>query len=239
MTQDATARTQTTKTTQTATTLTDEQKLEIIETGFTLLHNVVPAEKVAAAMRVINASLGANGADPAQLDIYRSRTWTPDVTGDPAIIGLLTDTPLWALAESAIAPGEIEPVDYGQIALRFPSTEPPGHPRAHIDGMYSPHNGVPKGEILNFTALVGVYLSDVPTDDAGNFVVWPGSHRAYADYFGREGADALRPLSRCDALDAMATPRARWWLRHPHALLRPSPTLRVGSVLGAAGLATG
>ena len=188
MTEDTTTRAQTT---QTATTLTDEQKLEIIDTGFTLLHNVVPAEKVAAALRVINASLGANGADPAQLDTYRSRTWTPDVTGDPAIIGLLTDTPLWALAESAIAPGEIEPVDYGQIALRFPSTEPPGSPHAHIDGMYSPHNGVPKGEILNFTALVGVYLSDVPTADAGNFVVWPGSHRAYADYFGREGADAL------------------------------------------------
>ena len=176
---------------QTATALTDVQKREIIDTGFTLLHNVVPAEKVAAALRVINAALGANGADPAQLDIFRSRSWVPEVSGDPAIIALLTETPLWSLAESAIGAGVIEPVDNGQIAMRFPSREPAGTPHAHIDGMYTPTNGVPEGQIMNFTALVGVYLSNVPTPDAGNFVVWPGTHRIYADYFAREGAEAL------------------------------------------------
>jgi len=172
-------------------TLTTEQKLEIIDTGFTLLHDVVPADKVAAALRVINAALGANGADPARLPIYRSQSWVPEVTGDPAILGLLTETPLWSLAESAIGEGTIEPVDYGQIAMRFPSMEPAGTPHAHIDGMYTPTNGVPEGQIMNFTALVGVYLSDVPTPHAGNFVVWPGTHRLYADYFTREGAEAL------------------------------------------------
>ncbi len=176
---------------QTATALTDAQKLEIIDTGFTLLRNVVPAEKVGAALRVINAALGANGADPAQLPIYRSRSWVPEVAGDPAIIALLTETPLWSLAESAIGAGMIEPVDNGQIAMRFPSMEPAVAPHAHIDGMYTPTNGVPEGRIMNFTALVGVYLSDVPRPDAGNFVVWPGTHRTYADYFAREGADAL------------------------------------------------
>lgn len=124
----------------TATTLTDTQKLEIIDAGFTLLRGVVPAEKVAAALRVINAALGAHGADPAQLDIYRSRSWVPEVTGDPAIVALLTETPLWSLAESAIGAGLIEPVDNGQIAMRFPSTAPAGTPHAHIDGMYTPTN---------------------------------------------------------------------------------------------------
>jgi ectoine hydroxylase-related dioxygenase (phytanoyl-CoA dioxygenase family) len=172
-------------------TLSTEQKREIIDTGFTLLRNVVPAEKVAAALRVINAALGEFGADPAQLPIYRSRSWVPEVASDPAIIALLTDTPLWSLAESAIGAGMIEPVDNGQIAMRFPSMAPAGTPHAHIDGMYTPTNGVPEGQIMNFTALVGVYLSNVPTPDAGNFVVWPGTHRLYADYFAREGADAL------------------------------------------------
>jgi hypothetical protein len=176
---------------QQSTTLTDAQKSEIIDTGFTLLRNVVPAERVAAALRVINAALGENGADPAQLPIYRSRSWVPEVSGDPAILALLTETPLWSLAESAIGAGQLEPVDYGQIAMRFPSMQPADTPHAHIDGMYTPTNGVPEGQIMNFTALVGVYLSDVPTPDAGNFVVWPGTHRIYADYFAREGAEAL------------------------------------------------
>lgn len=172
-------------------TLSTEQKREIVDTGFTLLRNIVPADKVAAALRVINAALGANGADPARLDIFRAQSWVPEATGDPAIIKLLTETPLWSLAESAIGTGTIEPVESGQIAMRFPSTQPAGTPHAHIDGMYTPTNGVPEGQIRNFTALVGVYLSDVPTPDAGNFVVWPGTHRIYADYFARAGADAL------------------------------------------------
>ncbi|HVX45365.1 MAG TPA: phytanoyl-CoA dioxygenase family protein [Mycobacteriales bacterium] len=170
--------------------LTDQQKHEIVDSGYTILPGVVPPDMVGAALRTINAGLGL-GHDPAQLRTFQAQTWCPDRTGDPAIIDLLTRTPALALAESAIGAGQIQPVNYGQIALRFPIDGEAGEIHPHIDGMYSPHNGVPKGQISNFTALVGVYLSDVPTEYAGNFTVWPGSHRKYADYFEREGAEAL------------------------------------------------
>ena len=42
--------------------------------------------------------------------------------------------------------------------------------------MYTPDNGVPAGSVLSFTMLAGIVLSDVETGDAGNLVVWPGSH---------------------------------------------------------------
>lgn len=171
--------------------LSSEQKESIRDDGFLLVEQAVPEEKVAAALRIINASLGEKGMVPEDLPTMRARTYCPEITGAPEIISLLTETPLWQLAESAIGPGELEPVDYGQIALRFPGTNPPGPIHPHIDGMYSPLNGVPEGQILNFTALVGVYLSDVPDDNWGNFTVWPGSHRSYADYFATEGAEAL------------------------------------------------
>jgi hypothetical protein len=65
----------------------------------------------------------------------------------------------------------------GQIALRFPSLQdPPKEPRPHIDGMYSPTNGVKKGTINSFTGLVGVLLSDLPDENRGNFTVWTGTH---------------------------------------------------------------
>ena len=51
--------------------------------------------------------------------------------------------------------------------------------------------GVPKGEIRNFTMLVGIYLSDVPNPYAGNFTVWPATHRAFERYFREHGAEAL------------------------------------------------
>ena len=57
--------------------------------------------------------------------------------------------------------------------------------------MYTPTNGVPKGTISNFTALVGVVLSDIPDADMGNLTVWPGSHLQYEQYFRDRGPEAL------------------------------------------------
>jgi hypothetical protein len=189
--------------------LTLEQKNEIIENGYTMLPGLVSPELVGAALLAINTSLG-EGSDPAQLDTLRSQSWCPEVTGQPAILDLLTASPAWALAESAIGVGKLEPVDRGQIALRFPIAGDPVEVHAHLDGMYTPHNGVTKGKLSNFTALVGVYLSDVPTENAGNFTVWPGSHQLYADYFQKEGADALfRGMPPVDiGAPLQTTPRA-------------------------------
>jgi ectoine hydroxylase-related dioxygenase (phytanoyl-CoA dioxygenase family) len=57
--------------------------------------------------------------------------------------------------------------------------------------MYTPTNGVKKGTIGNFTALIGVLLSDLPGPDAGNLAVWPGTHRSFETYFREHGPQAL------------------------------------------------
>lgn len=57
--------------------------------------------------------------------------------------------------------------------------------------MYTPTNGVPQGTIRNFTALIGVYLSQASGPDMGNLWVWPGTHRLYEQYFGERGPQAL------------------------------------------------
>ena len=171
--------------------LTDAQKREFYDQGFVKLPGIVPREKVDAALRAINASLGSEGIPPDQLATFRARSYCPELQGAPPITDLLNDTPLWGVAESAIGRGQIRPVTRGQIALRFPVADEPPAPRPHIDGMYSPNNGVPKGEIRNFTALIGVFLSDLPGTFAGNLAVWPGTHRLYEEYFRRQGPQAL------------------------------------------------
>lgn len=172
--------------------LTLEQKQEFARRGYVKLPGVVPAEMVARARRAINASLGQNGMDPAQLPKFRAQTYCPELTGNPVITGLYNETPIKTLAESAIGQGQIKPVNSGQIALRFPSMdEPPREPGPHLDGMYSPTNGVKEGTIANFTALVGVFLSDVPAPYAGNFTTWPGTHTLYKAYFREHGPQSL------------------------------------------------
>ncbi|MGW0228846.1 phytanoyl-CoA dioxygenase family protein [Actinopolymorpha singaporensis] len=171
--------------------LTTAHKQALYGDGFVRLPGIVPSGLVNAALRAINGSLGSEGIHPDELVTFRSRSYCPELQTSQAITDLLHRSPLWEVAESAIGEGAIAPVNAGQIALRFPTPGTPHDPHAHIDGMYSPHNGVPKGTIANFTALVGVFLSDVPTSYAGNFTVWPGSHRQYEGYFREHGPDSL------------------------------------------------
>jgi ectoine hydroxylase-related dioxygenase (phytanoyl-CoA dioxygenase family) len=116
----------------------------------------------------------------------------PKIKNAPVITDLFNKTPALALAESVIGEGNIKPVRGAQIALRFPTQQdPPSPPHPHLDGMHTPTNGVPKGQILNFTMLLGVVLSDVSEPFAGNLAVWPGTHHTYEQYFQEHGWEAL------------------------------------------------
>ena len=173
------------------------QKQKLYRDGFVLLPGAVPPELVDAALRAINASLGDEGIDPAQLATFRAQSYCPELQGAGVIKDLVQASDVWTLAESAIGAGQIGPLGNGQIALRFPSAASAASqasaraPHPHLDGMYTPTNGVPKGTIRNFTALVGVVLSDVPHADMGNLIVWPGSHLSYEQYFRDRGPQAL------------------------------------------------
>jgi ectoine hydroxylase-related dioxygenase (phytanoyl-CoA dioxygenase family) len=171
--------------------LTAAQKRSLYQDGFVQLPGAVPRKLVDAARLAINASLGERGIDPAQLTTFRARSYCPELQDASAITDLVRGSAVWSYAESAIATEGIRLVKGGQIALRFPTTEPVRPPHPHIDGMYTPSNGVPKGEIRNFTALVGVVLSEIPHADMGNLTVWPGSHLQYEQYFRERGPQAL------------------------------------------------
>ena len=171
--------------------LAHAQKREIYEKGYVRVPNVVPRVMVDAALRAINHSLG-EGVDPEQVPIFRARSFCPELQRTSVISDLLNKTPALSLAESAIGDGKIQPVRGGQIALRFPTmADPPPPPSPHLDGMYTPTNGVPEGTIRNFTMLLGVALSDVTAPYSGNLTVWPGTHYLYQDYFKAHGPLAL------------------------------------------------
>jgi hypothetical protein len=171
--------------------LSETQRRELYQTGLVRLPQTVPRNLVEAALHAINASLGDRGIDQAMLPLLRARSYCPELVGTPPITDLYNSSPLPALVESLVGPGSLRPITSGQIALRFPSNTPPLRVEPHIDGMHSPNNGVPRGTIASFTALVGVFLSDVPHEDMGNFTVWPGSHHVLERYFRDYGPQSL------------------------------------------------
>ncbi len=171
--------------------LSDEQRHDLVTHGFVRVAGAVPPMVAREALKAINHSVG-KGLDPALMSTYHDQSFCPELRGDRVITGLYNATPLRALVETVIGAGRVAPVSSAQIALRFPSNEdPPPAPFAHIDGMYTPTNGVKKGSVYNFTALAAVLLSDLPGPYHGNFTVWPGTHVRHADYFRQNGPDAL------------------------------------------------
>lgn len=180
--------------------LTDQQKQHFIEHGYLHIPGGAGRDLALKVRRVVNASIGEEGIDPAMLTTYRAQSYCPQLRGDPSLTDLFNAGPVRAMIESLVGPGNIQPVRPPQVALRFPNLKAKRtRPSAHIDGIHTPTNGVPKGTLAHFTMLVGVLLSDLPDEWAGNFTVFPGSHRRVGDYFrGRDPKEMVDGMPKVD-----------------------------------------
>jgi Phytanoyl-CoA dioxygenase (PhyH) len=156
--------------------------------GYLVVPGVVTRAGLDAALQVANHWLD-DGFDSTQRAAYHAQSFAPEHGGDPEIVGLLTDSPAFGIAESLVGQSLVPPRG-GQITLRFPvarGDEPHGL-GPHLDGIPYPLNGVPvDGRIHSFTLLAAVFLSDCPQGDHGNFTVWPGTHLATAQWLRKRG----------------------------------------------------
>jgi hypothetical protein len=175
--------------------LTDAQAHALVAEGYLLVPGLVSRERVEAALHAINGSLGEQGIAKDALWTMRAQTFCPELVSAPPILDLYRSTPLAELAEAAIGAGRVRTPSTAQIALRFPQvagpTPEPRDPHPHIDGMPGPLNGVDAGTLYHFTALGGVFLSDVDLPFRGNLTVWPGTHASLAHHFAAHGTDEL------------------------------------------------
>jgi len=175
-------------------TLTEEHKRQFVRDGFLHIPAAVPPQLVARARRAINHSIGT-GMDAKDLVRFNNQTFCAELTGDPRILRLATTPRVWSHVRALLGKGRTVRPRGCQIALRFPLPE--GTPRrivgGHVDGYYTPHNGVPDdGQVRSFTLLLGILLSDVPAAFTGNFTVWPGTHRSMERHFRAHGVNSLQ-----------------------------------------------
>jgi hypothetical protein len=161
-------------------------KRRLLRDGYVQVRRAIPRARIDAALRAINRSLGERGLPPDRLREMRARSYCPELVSAPEILDL--HVAVAGLVGSAV--GRVRPPGQAQIALRFPQGEPsPAVP--HIDGISTADNGVPPGTLHHFTALLGVFLSDVAGPCAGNLVVWPGSHILLEQHFRLHGSGAV------------------------------------------------
>lgn len=173
---------------------TDKQKRQFIHDGYIVARQAVAPAMIEAARKLINHTLGDKGMNEADLPKLRAQSYCPDVRKAEAISDLFNQSSLFPLVESLVGVGRISRRDGAQIALRFPGQlfKDPPPPKGHLDGLGSGLNGSQQGEYARgFTALVTVYLADVPEIDSGNFTVWPGSHVTVRDHLLKHGVEVL------------------------------------------------
>jgi hypothetical protein len=172
--------------------LSPSQKQSLRQNGYLLIENAVSEHLVNRALHTIYHRLG-QGVPKEEIATWQSQSFFPELKTAPPILDLVNESGVLATLQELIGEENVVPFRSAQLALRFPreyGTEP-RVPSPHIDGVHSPLNGVPQGELHSFTALVGVFLTDVKTDFAGNLSVWPGSHTAMESYFQEHGIEGL------------------------------------------------
>lgn len=172
--------------------VTETQFEHLRRNGWARFPAAVSDDLIAAATQAIQADLASN-YDPERQHEYDRRSYCPGLRSKPLIAEPLTHSQAKSILDRALGWDEIEH-DCGQIAIRRAhNNAAPYLPTPHIDGISSGANDrTPRSPISNFTALVGVYLTRVNTEFAGNFTVWPGSHHLLQTYFRSRGSRALQ-----------------------------------------------
>lgn len=183
--------------------LSTKQKEAILTQGYAVIPQVVPKEMCKNALRLINEAIGKGFRGDFE-----------HLMSHPQITQLYNNTPIISLISDVL--GSHQPVLGGQIALRYPGSlctnsyenqkdliaAPWWSQCWHIDGFHSEgNNNIPKGEIYNFSCLIGVLLQDIPEEFSGNLTLFPGSHHVIEAYFQKNkfeqvkkvGLDALVP----------------------------------------------
>src|ERR1044071_1340731 len=135
--------------------------------GFAQFPRLTPEPVINAARAAIELDL-TNNYDPERKTEYDNQSYYPDLKGTPPIMNLISKSPVHKLLDEIF---ELENIDWdkGQIAIRrahnFPEAVPP---TPHIDGFATGVNGLTEGKIYNHTVLVGVFLTPVRNEFAGN-----------------------------------------------------------------------
>jgi hypothetical protein len=157
--------------------LTLEDKAFFKENGYLIKRGVLSDAQVQAAR------------DALWEGIDRPETWVqagprvPCPGSHPAIRATVQESPVFAMMEEMVGQGQLNSGGAGPH-LVFPAgdDEWSASTHGHLDGYYTPTNGVPEGTVGYMTINVTIYVEHIE-HRGGCFTVFPGTHRMAHEYF--------------------------------------------------------
>lgn len=162
------------------------------EHGFVQLSQLVADRPLARANQAIDDDLRRH-FDPRRTKEYMHRSWCPRLRRASVILRLMREPRVREALDRVLPLHRLFGTTQAQIAIRpIRPNEPPEPPSWHIDGIANAHNGLLGRSLQTFTALIGIFLSTTPSQDAGNFTVWPQSLPKLRDWYTEGGRRRLR-----------------------------------------------
>ena len=179
--------------------LVEDDKRFFKENGYLLVHDVLSERQVEAAVDVLWEDM--------TLDRESPNTWINpgpipmSCASHPAIRATLYDSPLFEMAEELVGKGRLANSSPGP-QMTYPTGEdkweiPSG---GHLDGYYTPTNGVPEGTVGKFFLGVSCYVNHV-RPRSGGFTLWPGTHIQSEEYFKTHSILSIQGGSSRDVFD--------------------------------------
>ena len=161
--------------------LTFEDKDFFKENGYLIKRGVLSDAQVQAARDAL--------WDGIEADRNQPETWVqagprgPCPGSHPAIRATVQESPVFSMMEEMVGVGQLNGGGPGPH-LVFPSgdDEWTGAKHGHLDGYYTPTNGVPEGTVGYMTINVTIYVEHIE-HRGGCFTVFPGTHRMAYEYF--------------------------------------------------------
>ena len=161
--------------------LTLEDKSFFKENGYLIKRGVLSDAQVQAARDAL--------WDGIEADRNKPETWVqagprvPCPGSHPAIRATVQESPVFSMMEEMVGVGQLNGGGPGSH-LVFPSgdDEWTGAKHGHLDGYYTPTNGVPEGTVGYMTINVTIYVEHIE-HRGGCFTVFPGTHRMAHEYF--------------------------------------------------------
>ena len=162
--------------------LSPEDKAFFKEHGYLVRRNVLSQEQIEAAQDALWEGIEADRANPASWVGAGPRAPVP--SSHPAIRAALHESLAFAMAEELVGEDRLNQGGGPGPHLNFPTGTDewtlPG--QGHLDGYYTPTNGVAEGTVGCFQVGTTIYVEDIEPH-SGGFTLWPGSHRKAAEYF--------------------------------------------------------
>jgi len=196
-----------------------EEKEKLKVDGYIHIPGLVPKSLCETLVRCLNHQMGLeflnqtlrdhepeNPANKKKANTGHTGNYFPSLKHSHAVMDIFNLTSIPHLLENLLGNSNLAIPRGAQFALRHPTTEMTPVMRLaqkcsvpisdnftkeeyHIDG--NNPRGKPKGSVNNFTLLLGVILKDLPEEDRGNLIVYPGTHVKHANRFKEIGPESF------------------------------------------------